>query len=1049
MGNITLKNGKALPANPNLKKKHYWWKYLLFFFGGFITCVGVIVGGVAITGTVIKTRDLATMLGQNPDEILGIEYQNDTILSMVMKLTQQKFETLGDIDRVTPMVSKTINETLNPILSENLHYEFDWNELKTKPFTLDASSTRPESEYDHTEAIGDYIPRALKNGITLASFIAGNGESELSTILKYFLYPQNPDGSFDTENPYSIETLVSSGPDFFNDIVNRIKIGDIIDTTGNPFLNQIADWGVNDFTDEKIRTLEIAPLFDQTTIDNNPLLKAISDHNWTIADLSDMDNINSLTIGELIDTSGMTSGIVYAIKDKTISQLQEDGFVNTIKLADIFGESEGILGTLISKDYTVGDLGDDTKIKSLTLDEVLGGITSDSVLYQFKDTALKDVNDIDVSTVKLTSVLDLDTQIKTNNILNAIWEDNNDVTVGDLSDPDLINGLKLIDVFPDATGVLKTLADKNYTIGDLSDGSVVDNLTLDEVVGPIANDNILYNFKDTKLSEVDTIDVATVKLTQVLDLETEIKTNKVLNALWENNNDITVGDLKDESVITGLLIKDVFPSATGVLGVLADKNFTINDLSDGDTIDSLTLDEVLGGIDSSSALYQFRNTPLGEVDTIDFKTTKLTSVLDLETEIKTNKILNALWENNHDITVGDISDPDTIYSLAIDDVIDCTGNKVLESLAAKGATIDTLGEKIEDLTLTDVIDVGSDPDAIIYKIAHSTALSGKKIGELGGAFENLVIGDIITVTSTSPQVLKTLQNVALKDLGSTMESLTIKDVMELESTDPLYVIADCNINDASGIMTALKSGLKLSDVVAIDSSSPEVLRSLANSTLDEIPTVLTTLKLSEVITIDLTDPATPQILKSLADVTVFGTGTNNLNYKLSHLKFKDYFTEADCSSGILKVLWESTTPGGDFEMSEVASKINDLKLVDILGDKIYEDEDPTKPITGTWWYLLTEIGETFTSAEKRHTLKNGASYTVDDMDKLVKNMEDHMTNDCIRDLCDAGFITISDTSKLEEPITIKYMSMNIQPFGTKLLGDYKLNEIFDLFMQAA
>ena len=1268
MGEITLKNGKELPKNPNLKKKHYWWKYLLFFFGGFLACIGVIVGGTAVTGTMFKTRDVLTMMGQNPDEVLGIEYQNDTILSMVMKLTQQKFETLGDIDRVTPLVSKTVNETLNPILSENLHYEFDWNELKTKPFALDPSSTRPEEEYDHTESIGDYIPRALKSGITIASFLQG----EINTIVKYFLYPQNPDGSFDTEHPYSINDLLSSGSSFFNDIINKIKIGDIIDTSGNPFLSQIADWGVNDFTDAKIRSLEIAPLFDQETINNNPLLSAIASHNWTIADLSNMDNINTLKIGELIDTSGMTSGIVYALKDKSIADLQAPGFINTIALGDIFNTTEGIMGILVSKGFTVGDLSDDSKIKALTLDEILGGIPTDSILYQFRNTALQDVNnidvssvkltavldletqiktnnilnaiweadhdvtvgdlsdpdlinglklkavfpsatgvlktladknytigdlsngsvidnltlddvvgpidensilysfkdtklsavdtidiagvkltqvldleteiktnkilnalwssnhdvtigdlksestitgllisdifpsatgvlavlagkgytindltnastidnltldevlggissdsvlyefrtktlseldDIDISSVKLTSVLDLETQIKTNNILNAIWEDNNDVTIGNLSDPDLINGLKLSAVFPSATGILKTLADKNYTIGDLSDGGVIDNLTLDDVVGPIDSSNILFNFKDTPLNEVDTIDIATVKLTQVLDLETEIKTNKILNALWENDHDITVGGLKNENIIMNLLISDIFPSATGVMGVLAAEGYTINDLTNASTIDNLTLDQILGGISADNVLYQYRDTKLGEIDSIDFKAAKLTSLLDLETEIKTNKILNALWESNHDITVGELCEPDTIFGLAIDDVINCSGSQVLESLAAKGATIETLGEKIEELTLVDVVDVGTDPTSIIYKIAHSTALSGKPITEIGSCFENLLIGDILNVSSTSPTVLKTLQNVALKDLGAKMTHLTAKEVIDIDtspsSTDPLKAIADVEINDGASLMSALKSGLKLKDVTTINGSSPEVLQSLAECTLDEIPTVLTTLSLKEVISIDLTDPSTPQILKSLADVTVFGTGTNNLNYKLTHLKFNDYFTESDCSSGILKVLWESTTPGGDFGIDEVASKINGLKLVDVLGDKIYEDEDPTKQITGTWWYLLTEYGETFTPSEYRYTLKKGATYTINDMDKLVKNMEDHMKNDKIRDLVDAGFITISDSSKLDDPIQIKYYGSTIQPFGSKLLGDYTLNEIFALFM---
>ena len=98
---IRLKNGGEVPARVP-KKKHYWWRYLLCFIAGTLF-PGVLIGSaVAIGGTVVKTKDLMSMLGISAEEYLTEDYQNTTILEMVRALSQKKFETLEDIYEVTP-----------------------------------------------------------------------------------------------------------------------------------------------------------------------------------------------------------------------------------------------------------------------------------------------------------------------------------------------------------------------------------------------------------------------------------------------------------------------------------------------------------------------------------------------------------------------------------------------------------------------------------------------------------------------------------------------------------------------------------------------------------------------------------------------------------------------------------------------------------------------------------------------------------------------------------------------------------------------------------
>ena len=898
-GTVTLRNGREVPnrnsgngsVGPNgapARRKRYWWRYLLFFFGGFFACIGVIVGGVAITGTVLKARDVITMIGQNPDEILGIEYQNQTLLNLIQTLTTKKFETLGDINKVTPMVKKTIDNDLNPILKENLHYELNWEELSIKPFTVNPNSTRPATEYDKNESLGEYIPRALKSGITLASFVDATGEA--TGILQYFLYPKNGD-AYDKTHPYSIADFMQDN--FFQNLIDGLKIGEVIpDIANNPFLAQMADWGINDFTDEKVKSLTLTGLFTDADKEANPLLAKIE--SWSIADFATIDQkINDFKISEIINTTG-AEGLLAAIKDKTIAEIKDPEFINTLKLKDIM--------------------------------------------------------------------------------------------------PNLTS----------ADGIMYTLAiTHNYSVGDLKNESSIMALKLNELI-TVDSSSFLNNYGEKTLEELKTLSTADIHLT------------------------------------------DIFSN----------------------------------------------------------------------TEIEGNPILKGLVANNPNVSVADLSNYDTIAALKLSSVLtNDSNNQVLAALFAKETTISSISTDINTLTLKEVVDCGTDTESILYKIAHSDALINTPINELGTNFGQITVGTLLTVDSTSPQIVKTLNNVKLDDLGDFMNDLSAKDVIEIivgdaykdmsvnpfdfyvkvegewtkvsdavrdeeiedylgengyvakglatvyegmgaptssthpeaKSRDSLYGIRDTKISNSNDLIVGLKNNLKLKDVVEIDASSPQVLQSLSNVKLNDIPDVLTTLTLSEVINID---DSAPQILKSLANVTVFGE-TDNLQSALVNLKFNNYFTEADCSSGILKALWDSTTPGGDFLLSDVASKINNLKLVDVLEDQIFEKDssdqyiyDPThtyKKIKASWWFLLTEEKLTdFPEEERFFQLRDGKNYTMNDMGKLVSNMEFHMKNETIFNLIDAEFIIVNDATKTKLNQTI--------PFGEhagKKYGDLTIKEFLE------
>ena len=1075
MGEVTLKNGKKLEQRHE-KKKHYWWRYLLTFFGGFLACIGVIVGGIAITGTVIKLKDLVAMTGQDPSTILGDEYQDLTLLQTVMKLSGTKFETLGDINKVTPKVQEAVEVTLNPILKDNLGYEFDWTELSRKPFTVDSSSTRPEEEYDKTQSLGDYIPEALESGITLHGLLTAKSESEVSKMMSYFLYPTvdldedgvpDKDGEgniiFDTEHPYSILDIMSSGSGFFDDIIGKIRIGDIIDTSGSPFLAQMADWTTSNFTDANIKSLQIGLMFSEEERNGNPLLKALSenvpdgDHPWTINDLSNMDNINKLKIGQIIDTTAAgTSEFIKSIANNTIKDLTSAGFVDSLEIKSVFPSATGILKTLSGKN---------TEYKKYIKDP--GGYVVDGLAVVYTDTAAPTPATHPEATPRGEPV----NEHPGDGYAQVDGEGN------------------LVNFYVMTTDGWTRF--KNYTIGDLNVNDNVMDLTLGEVFGSnITPGSILESFKDDTLKQIGEKDVNTIR---IVDVFPDYATNKILNAVVTKygTDGATIGKLSDQATIDGLALKDL-------------------------------------------------------------------------------------------ITAGDSKVLQTLLARTGDDTV----------------TIGNISTAINSLTLKDAIDVGTNPNAMIYKIAYSEALVNTPLSGIGAQFGNLKMSDIFTLSPSSPQVLVTLCNggYTLNTLENGLKNMVIGDVMTLypgdiyhdtvadkyyvkensgwvllegarlteeykdyygydtgdpvthipgyvelgkaheyignaapgsiagsKARDTLYGARNTNINDPSGIFDALKSTITLDDVITIDNSSPKVLQSLKGCKLEDISTRISTMKLSDLIDVSGSDS---NILGLLADVTVFGDGNDNLVYAIEHLSLVDvlgdsvYKTSGQTRNGVkINIELKDDDINSDGTLKNAKGKdlgddvIGELGIADIeftfnkstreyFTNYLYSYSNPynealldtslddcyirvmgstytgahanhkitfekessgtmytitakafqVKEIDASMWLLLTEEGETFNSYYKNFLFKKGYTYSIDDMGQLVDNMNYHIRNDNLRTLAAAGLIDASfdldavlkTSITIPNPMDPGHPTIIVIPHGGEKVGDLNVSQLMDV-----
>ncbi len=932
-----MKNGQNVKPVRN-KNKATWWKYLLAFFGGFGFCITAFAIGVAFTGRAVRMKDVVSLAGGDPNEYIGVKYQNETIEGMIRSIIGGKFETLGDINEVTPLIKKTLDENINPMLDRELHYQFNWEELKTKPFVLNTSSERPDEEYDHTISIGDYIPKDMKEHIYLASFVVSSGTNpeDLSGIMKLFLYPYTEvagEKVYDYTSPYSIADIMAEN--FFQNKINSVTIGDVLPSgSSNPFLDQMKNWTLSDFSDAQLRTLKIGLLFSDEMRADNPLLNTIYEQEWTINDLT-KSNIEALKICEILDTTSAT-GLLAAIKDNTIAEITSSTFINGLLLEDIFTNPTGILKVMADKHYTVGDLNDESKILALTVDEIFSPTSSD-LLYSFRTYQLSELSSLNVSDVKLADIVDM----SSNAIFQALYDNNPNVTIGDLSDPATINSIPISSIIsPGTNKVLLSLVAKGTTIGSIA--TDINSLTLKEVI------------------EIDTSDPSTPPF---------------LIALKDTN----INNLG--SALTGLKVKDVMNVVPGD----AYKDTSVSPFD----------------------FYIRKNNKWVKVTDATEYTTETNDYLG--TEGFKNKGKAVVFEENGAPTdsyhSGDAVNRDPLYAVRNVGINDSTGlyNGLKDSL-------------MTSLTLRDVI------DDIDHAPAVLKALADENIGTLPDKLKTLTLNEILGTTSSSSPILSILGGVTVfgdgeNNLEFALDHLNLVDVIgESAFVDPA---------DDTKTRNAVKVNVKLVDD-DFEGGNIKTGAGTIKSYLDDVDDDFDTVKhldnvrfvydkeLKRAFVDCLYSTASPysasSVNASIAEMYQFITGTAMTSAQLSEITdgvFTFTFHDHECT---------------------------------ITGYKACEIET-------SYWFLFSEDGEDFDAGYKKYILRNGLTYTINDMDKLTSNMTYHMQNETLFDLSDAGFI---DTTSIDLTKTLKDLNLAggvvhiTIPYAGEQVGNLTVKQLLDV-----
>lgn len=460
-------------------------------------------------------------------------------------------------------------------------------------------------------------------------------------------------------------------------------------------------------------------------------------------------NLDELKIGDqvLLDLVYETVSNDSEITEKPASK--EDitiGNLTTLKVEK--------LAERVSLDAFIKETPDNSKIYSVLrtlVDKEGGGEIFIGDLFS--------VNNERVNAIKISSIIELDEDLK--NVLYGALDDSkysaenpkpadkNDITVGDLEklNVDLIRLNDVATLDPDVLEILYgALDDSKYTaenpkpatkdditVGDLQNvtkdgvilGSVIPRNAENESLYAILDGALGEHSENKTLSDLASFDVNNITLGTVFKREENSEMYKILDEVFGGDattkkisdlSDFAVGNIKIGTVIPNnsanseiyKLLNEVFTDAENTkLSELS--TFNVNNVKIGTVLARSgnekfynVLDEVFG-VDS-------HNKKLKELNDFDLSRIHLSIALDVPTAENGNKnktvydvLLQATGKTSYsEIILSDLSDGFDINSVKLSTIMSKGENKTVNALLDSGATVGTIGEKLNSLSIYDI-----------------------------------------------------------------------------------------------------------------------------------------------------------------------------------------------------------------------------------------------------------------------------------------------------------------------------------------------------------
>lgn len=789
MGEIRMKDGGQVSA-ARPKQKRYWWRYLLVWFSGVISCIGLIVGGVLITGMVMKTRDVMYMVGLDPNQYIGVEYQDKTILQTVTTLANKSFDTLEDLNQVSPMVQTLFEKLNDEYVEPTLSFRFDWEKTKNKPFEKkDEYAQKVGYEVDTTTTLGEYLADTAFTEVKIANFI-NIADSPQKKILELFLYD-----------------------------VQRDEDGKVVrDSNGDPVLGE--PYSLKDFMNQKSggsSSTSSAPVIDADDVGDNDFFQHIVDNVFDCATLS--------YFGNKIDESDV---VISIIKDLTFREIF-DGALNDLTVGQFVGDdgSNHLLSKLFA--MTISELNDfnfaDATFSQLLFIQYPYVLDSSGhpVLYTgpgiptpvYNEKGLEISKD-DVSPLFLRTL----GTFKTNQ----------------LADSDFISNMKInqfIEIDPSSPIAMRTLG--NFSFNQIAADGFLDGLYFwelfdiitdpaDPKYNPLMNTLSTYKlgdikknstFKSFSVSDLFSREeyVDNKLITALLDLDEEEKAagrvGVTLGNISEMINKITIGNfmyIGDDptplmrtiasktltdipNLINTLTVKDVMDVEVGSYYVNSDNNkiYFKNENGNWSLLDASQpglSDSEIAKIHRDLEIYDDLKNHTGEFEGYEasFYSDRLLSGSGVpSSEIGISR--GTLFE----IRNIKISDPGNF----IDEIklkmklgalveIDSSSPLVLQKL--ENCTLDEVPAKLATFSLQDVIPVASPGEEgyskFLYSLRNAVLFDSEDPLYITKVIDTLTLGDVLDITDSSPTILQTLESYLITGNGTT--SLSGIDVMSFK-----------------------------------------------------------------------------------------------------------------------------------------------------------------------------------------------------------------------------------------------------------------------------
>lgn len=402
-----------------------------------------------------------------------------------------------------------------------------------------------------------------------------------------------------------------------------------------------------------------------------------------------------------------------------------------------------------------------------------------------------------------------------------------------------------IEINENSSPILQSLADMQ--IGQMSDENNgldqrINDLKLSEVItiveeeGPTQSNKILIKLKDTKVGELGspaTNDlIMTMELQEVIDLEEGVSPD----VLWRIR-DVEIGKLgtsETEDKIKNMPLSelmDIDTNSSPILRYFQDNETTLNGIDDALKVmtlsDMITITdpETLGG-GSTKLMWALRDCPLETIPADE----ENPEILGIEDQIKI---------------------------VPLNELLEAGTTHIWTYLGT--ATIEDLGAKIDEMNMSDVIEIKADSPAILRKMRafnplvddvddeHKFGTEEIKVSELNTKLEPLIqsmeLGELITIDSSSEPILLSLANTTVGGLNDKIATLQIDEVFtsDVYNSGVLSLVdSDTLITDIASELTTTVSTARVQRLIKADVmveptiDNDEINAGMRNRTINEI-----------------------------------------------------------------------------------------------------------------------------------------------------------------------------------------------------------------------